>query len=212
MAIINKIRKSRGFTLVELMIVVVIIGILAALAIFGVRRYVTNSKSAEARMAIGRMGKDAAAMYEGEKMAGGQLGLGSSVGTSRKLCLSATASVPTATQGEGTKYQAKPSEWRAATPDYTVGWDCLKFSMEQPIYFRYNYQSNATAGAAAKANDAFTASAEAALDGGFKQIFINGVIKAEGTNLILTVSPSLCESDSTATKAAIQDYDGNCTL
>ena len=40
--------RTRGFTLAELMIVVAIIAILAALAVYGVRRYVLVAKTSEA--------------------------------------------------------------------------------------------------------------------------------------------------------------------
>jgi type IV pilus assembly protein PilA len=137
-------RLKGGFTLVELMIVVAIVGVLAVLAVYGVRKYIANAKTAEAKNSLGQMGKDAVTAFECENMTNSVLPEGSSEDIVRTLCDKASSKVP-ATPPKGAKYQSSKSDW-SNTNDVknNAGFPCLHFEMAQPQYYSYDYQVTST--------------------------------------------------------------------
>ncbi len=168
------------------MIVVCIVGILATLATYGVRKYATNAKSAEARNALGAVAYGAAAAYERESMSASVLGQRATSAMSRRLCGSASTSVPASQASiQGRKYQSKPTEWNVDAAGNS-GFACLKFSMDAPQYYMYSYSIS---GSGSNPGDSFTAVAQGDLDGnGVLSLFqVTGSINS---GYVLNVAPN----------------------
>jgi len=152
---------KRGFTLIELMIVVAIIGILAVLAIYGVSRYLKSAKTAEAANNLGSIQKNATEALTREKMLGTTAPKPGDVSNfAYGFCGPESTTIPAAPPA-GAKYTTGITDWQAGKAT-NVGFFCLKFSIDQPQYYAYGYTTN---GVGTADGESVTAFAQGDLDG-----------------------------------------------
>ncbi len=123
-------RKQAGFTLIELMIVVAIIGILAAVAIPAFMDYMKKSKKTEAALQLNKVMKNDKVFFIANS----------------SFVTTTGAALPTGTQCPG-KF-AVTTAW-ASDP----AWSVLDFQIDEPNLFKYSYSGGASTATARAVGD-----------------------------------------------------------
>ena len=135
-------KVAKGFTLVELMIVVAIIGAIAAIAIPAYMSFVHRAKTSEATMSLRKIYDGSVTFFN----KGHSFPPSDAEGTPgiRRLCFA----------GASVKFTPTSDTWSART------WRMLDFSIEEPFNFHYSYVSDGEEGPGAT----FTARVNGDLD------------------------------------------------
>jgi type IV pilus assembly protein PilA len=157
-------KAQAGFTLIELMIVVAIIGILAAVAIPAFMKYIKKSKTTEATTHVQKIYLGARTYWMDRNTQEGAIVADSPQFPTTDGTVGGAGAALTADSGccaaGGTAEKCAP---QAALWDADPAWKALKFSMDDPHYYAYQYNVTNSTSAGGQGSE-FTAIAVGDLD------------------------------------------------
>lgn len=183
---INRLKNAKGFTLIELMIVVAILGILAVVAVPALQKYMRRAKTAEAKTQLAKIYDAASSYFKSEHADRGEtkfIGAGAEVEDMASHRCPHHAASPTTGEADpqltpqlgtdcnlGPGGRCIPAAGGGGAGYYDIAewnnnavWNGLNYMQEQGHYFHYNfkYENNLNGYGACQ----FTAQAFANLDG-----------------------------------------------
>ena len=149
-----RFQSSKGFTLIELMIVVAILGILAAVAIPAFVKYMRRAKTSEAEQMLAYMFRQGTVYYTGERVQ--DWGVGTLI---IAQCIPDLAGpTPGAPAPDQDRHTA---DFSGESPT----WSSLAFHSSDPLYYTYTFFNPVASSCNVRDQQVFTARAEGDLDG-----------------------------------------------
>jgi type IV pilus assembly protein PilA len=129
-------KKGIGCWLIGVIVIaasIPVLGVLSALAIYGVRRYIAAAKTAEAKFQVSAIGRAATGSYQ----------QGRGICASSGPAAAGHGPVPGNVNAvRGLKYvpsNAAGADFQTGSAD--GGWQCLSFSVSQPLHYQLHYNA-----------------------------------------------------------------------